>query len=332
MTYQECKNQVLKLLNQYTIAGSAVADGYNNQADYIRRIPSLINDAMMEISTTVRKLEALCDLRVGGAQSLTITSQPADATGELDSYVSFAVEVLGDGVTYLWYSNTSGVWKKTSFSSSKKSVLTVKVTEVRDGKQFRCKVTDQYGNTVTSNAATLHVGTPTPVPAPTPVMPQNEEGNYVSMASLTDVQAQFVMPPDMFQIPSGNVFRYFDGSVGSLGHLTTYTFQGRRCIIVPREFIKSGGTLLYWRYPVMLPEDDEDIDPDTELDNTEDVHRAIPYYVAGALAMHDDPFLAATLMNGYEDKLAKMEPPVTAEANQAIDVYDFYRPPYAYGY
>lgn len=62
MTYKWLKNQVLKLLNQYTMAGSPVADLYNNQQDYLERIPSLANDAIMEIATTVRKIQATMDL------------------------------------------------------------------------------------------------------------------------------------------------------------------------------------------------------------------------------------------------------------------------------
>jgi hypothetical protein len=196
MTYQECKNQVLKLLNQYTIAGNAVADGYNNQADYIRRIPSLINDAMMEISTTVRKIEAQCELRVGGVTPLSIVQQPVDATGELGTYVTFYVQANGDGLTYMWQSNTKGYWSDTSFKSSRNAKLTVKVTEARDGKSFRCRVADQYGNTLYSSAALLHVGTPVPTPTPTPdpTPSRNTEGDYISLAEVSDHQAQFVLP------------------------------------------------------------------------------------------------------------------------------------------
>lgn len=57
MTYLELKNSVLRLLNQKTIAGDEVADTYNNQADYIDRIASLANDCMMEVSTSVRKIQ-----------------------------------------------------------------------------------------------------------------------------------------------------------------------------------------------------------------------------------------------------------------------------------
>ena len=65
MNYRMIREQVLKLLNQHPIAGTPVAATYNNQQDYLNRIPSLCNDAMMEIATTVRKLPATMTLENG---------------------------------------------------------------------------------------------------------------------------------------------------------------------------------------------------------------------------------------------------------------------------
>lgn len=62
MNYGQVRDQVLKLLNQYTAAGNPVADSYNNQADYLARIPGLVNDAVMEIATTARKIPATLNL------------------------------------------------------------------------------------------------------------------------------------------------------------------------------------------------------------------------------------------------------------------------------
>ena len=90
--------------------------------------------------------------------ALTITSQPQDFTGELNSYATFTVEARGEGLTYLWESYDGTKWGKTNFATSKTDTLKVKITAVRDGKQYRCVVTDANGNTVASEPATLHVG------------------------------------------------------------------------------------------------------------------------------------------------------------------------------
>ena len=39
MTFEQVQNQVLKLLNQYSVAGALVAPAYNNQQDYLNRVP-----------------------------------------------------------------------------------------------------------------------------------------------------------------------------------------------------------------------------------------------------------------------------------------------------
>ena len=62
MNYGQVRDQVLKLLNQYTIAGAEVPGSYNNQQDYLNRIPGLVNDAMLEIATTARKIPVLLNL------------------------------------------------------------------------------------------------------------------------------------------------------------------------------------------------------------------------------------------------------------------------------
>ena len=62
MTFLQLQNHVLKLINQYSIAGSPVLNSYNNQQDYINRIASLANDAITEIATTARKIPVILDL------------------------------------------------------------------------------------------------------------------------------------------------------------------------------------------------------------------------------------------------------------------------------
>ncbi len=69
MNYGQVRDQVLKLLNQYTIAGNPVDNSYNSQQDYLNRIPALVNDAMMEIATTARKIPAVLELdRLSGEE------------------------------------------------------------------------------------------------------------------------------------------------------------------------------------------------------------------------------------------------------------------------
>ena len=90
----------------------------------------------------------------------SITAQPIDVTAAAGETVYFSVTAKGDGITYKWqYKKTEGSWSNTSMEGAATPKITVPVIKSRNGYQYRCIVTDKYGNSVTSNAATLTVGT-----------------------------------------------------------------------------------------------------------------------------------------------------------------------------
>lgn len=58
MNYGEIRDASLQLIGQYTIAGTLYPASYNNQQDYLNKIPFLVNDCLMYIATTVRRVPA----------------------------------------------------------------------------------------------------------------------------------------------------------------------------------------------------------------------------------------------------------------------------------
>lgn len=62
MNYGWARDFVLQLINQYSIAGDGVALTYNNQADYVARIPKLLDSAQMLLATTVRRIRVTVPL------------------------------------------------------------------------------------------------------------------------------------------------------------------------------------------------------------------------------------------------------------------------------
>ncbi len=56
MTYGEIRDASLMLIGQYTIAGSIYQSSYNNQQDYLNKIPFLVNDCLIYVATSVRRL------------------------------------------------------------------------------------------------------------------------------------------------------------------------------------------------------------------------------------------------------------------------------------
>ena len=90
------------------------------------------------------------------ATPLFITAQPANKTGSGGANVTFTVTAKGDGLTYQWqFMKPGGSWAATSATGNKTATLTVPATADRNGYQYRCVVTDKYGNKVTSTAAKL---------------------------------------------------------------------------------------------------------------------------------------------------------------------------------
>lgn len=58
MTYAEIRDASLQLIGQYTIAGMPYASSYNNQQDYLNKIPFLINDCLIYIAQSVYRYPA----------------------------------------------------------------------------------------------------------------------------------------------------------------------------------------------------------------------------------------------------------------------------------
>ena len=65
MIYAEIKRQTLELANMNTIAGEVVPGSYNNQQDYLNKIPVLINTALVNIRTLVKREPVVYHLQNG---------------------------------------------------------------------------------------------------------------------------------------------------------------------------------------------------------------------------------------------------------------------------
>jgi len=62
MNYKWARDYVLELIDQYSVAGTEVPAIYNNQADYLHKIPRLLDDAQVLAATTEHKIRAAAPL------------------------------------------------------------------------------------------------------------------------------------------------------------------------------------------------------------------------------------------------------------------------------
>ena len=90
------------------------------------------------------------------ANVFALTSQPADATAWEGQVVNFEVSAIGHGATYQWYyMRPEGVWRKTTVAGSNTAILPITVGTNNNGTSYRCVVTDEAGNKMTSAAGFL---------------------------------------------------------------------------------------------------------------------------------------------------------------------------------
>jgi len=87
-----------------------------------------------------------------------ITDNPVNKSGFIDCNVKFTVKLSStSGMRYEWQYRKSeaGTWTGTTMTGYNTKTLTAAVTAARNGYQYRCKITDAFGNTIESGAATL---------------------------------------------------------------------------------------------------------------------------------------------------------------------------------
>ena len=115
-------------------------------------------------------------------EELTITAQPQNYTGAVNTNAVLSVSASGSGLTYQWQVCTNGsTWKNVTSTGYNKAAMTVTLTAARNGYQYRCVVKDLTGATVTSDPATIAVGEELTITA----QPQNYTGAVNTNAVLS---------------------------------------------------------------------------------------------------------------------------------------------------
>lgn len=129
---------------------------------------------------------------------LAITTQPQDTTADVCTSVSFTVEATGDGLTYQWkYRKSASDPTWVDSTSDTAHVLTVDALVIRNGRQYKCVVSDIHGGSVESNVATLTVNNP----AATKYYDFGQKVAYVPLEELND-NSTVLMTVEGFSYPT----------------------------------------------------------------------------------------------------------------------------------
>lgn len=97
----------------------------------------------------------IATLHVVPNEELTIVKQPKVVEGELNKNVSVALDVEGDGLTYVWYYSDNGgkSYYKSSLTTATYDII---LKEERMGRKVYCIITDAFGDTVKSDVITIN--------------------------------------------------------------------------------------------------------------------------------------------------------------------------------
>ncbi len=89
---------------------------------------------------------------------LSVTTQPKTQKVEAGEKVKFTVKATGAGKTYQWQVSTDGkTWKNCSSSSATSATFTFTAKTSHSSNYYRCRIKDNAGNTVYTDAVRLYV-------------------------------------------------------------------------------------------------------------------------------------------------------------------------------
>lgn len=162
------------------LAVEAVGDGLSYQWQYLKKGTTVWADSGLssahsstlnfKMSAGYDGMQFRCVLTDENGQSVTsdevmstmitapeIVEQPGDVAAALGENVKISVTTSGTGLAYQWQYQKVGTntWKNSGLSSATNAALRFKMSSGYDGMKFRCKVTNEDGLYVYSDAASI---------------------------------------------------------------------------------------------------------------------------------------------------------------------------------
>ena len=92
--------------------------------------------------------------------AIEITSQPKSYSGPVGSTAKFSVAADGEGLTYQWQLKKGSKWADLSTGGAKTPTMSVKVDDSKNGKIYRCLITNVDGEQLASDEVKITVKDP----------------------------------------------------------------------------------------------------------------------------------------------------------------------------
>ncbi len=87
-------------------------------------------------------------------EELEIVSQPTNTVAVNGEKATVSVEAVGEGLTYQWYFKNAGA-TKFSKASTTTDTYSVTMSDARNGRELYCVITDEFGNTLTTETVVI---------------------------------------------------------------------------------------------------------------------------------------------------------------------------------
>ncbi|PWJ70779.1 hypothetical protein B0O40_0628 [Ruminococcaceae bacterium R-25] len=143
--------------------------------------------ASNEVSITVKQ----------PSNAIKINTQPSDFAGAAGTMVKFTVVAEGEGLTYQWQLKKGSSWANLTSGGATTSSLSIKIDASKNGKVYRCVITDANGEMIATQEVTITV---------------KEPSNAIVIVS----------QPESYDGPAGNTARF---TVAAEGEGLTYQWQ-----------------------------------------------------------------------------------------------------------
>ena len=92
--------------------------------------------------------------------SIKINTQPVSFSGPEGSTAKFNVDAEGEGLTYQWQLKKGSKWANLTSGGATTPTLSIKVDETKDGKVYRCLITNADGEDLSTNEVSITVKEP----------------------------------------------------------------------------------------------------------------------------------------------------------------------------
>ena len=300
LTLKDVQDMSLQLINQYSIAGSSIASSYNNQQDYLLRIPLLVNAAQNYVATTAKKIFAEYVFVQNPAQNvltgdtyMIVRHKEQDITFSAPKAKAYYFDVDGDA--------------EVRIVSGGAVIKTINVNHNTSGFQSVRGFTSATGDVtlVFAGAYPYNIRN-------VALYDENfaQEYNIPSYAQYNEYE----MPDDFFQLCGRGIPQNTDTGFKLSRE---YKWRGQKTLIVDADMVGEW-KVDYYRYPAQVT---MDTPLESELDNVPEAQHCIPFYIASHLVYQDDPERARQLNNEFEVRLSRLQDEIQTEVNSIEDVY-----------